>query len=218
MTGSHKTLLFDLDGTLTDPKEGITSSIAHALVQMGRESPALDDLTWCIGPPLHLSFEKLLGDAKLVPEGMRLYRERFGTVGLFENFVYAEIPALLARLQSEGFILFLATSKPHFYARQILDHFKLTPFFRAVYGSELDGVRTNKGELIEYLLRQENISAEGCLMIGDREHDVLGAARNKIPCIGVLWGYGSETELRAAGARQLARTPDELYSLICDWT
>ena len=145
-------VLFDLDGTLTDPFPGITRSIQHALRRLGAPVPEADDLRWCIGPPLADSFALLLGttDKQRLDEAIAFYRERYTTVGLFENAVVDGIPELLRRLADAGRCLFVATSKPHIYARRIVEHFGLLPPIRTVYGSELDGTRSDKAELIAY--------------------------------------------------------------------
>jgi phosphoglycolate phosphatase len=195
-------VLFDLDGTLTDPKPGITQSIAHALRCMGRVSPDPDTLTWCIGPPLTHSFPTLLecGDEAEIARAIGHYRERFGDVGLFENSVYEGIPEMLATLRDKGVRLFLATSKPWTFAERILIHFELREFFEGVYGSELDGTRADKGELIAHLLATEGLEPARTIMVGDREHDVLGAKRCGVPCVGVRYGYAVGDELTRAGA------------------
>lgn len=195
-------LLLDLDGTLTDPQEGIIRCIQHALETNGYTAPNHEELLWCIGPPLHVSFAQLNpeADEKKIWELIAKYRERFATHGMFENKVYEGIPELLARFQDQGHKLYLATSKPHFFARPILEHFSLDHFFKGIYGSELDGNRSDKGQLIEHILKTEKLEATTTLMIGDRKHDVAGAKKNQIKCAGVTWGYGSKEELSVAGA------------------
>ncbi|MAU01972.1 MAG: HAD family hydrolase [Anaerolineaceae bacterium] len=210
------TLLFDLDGTLTDPKVGITESIRYALDRMERPYPPDASLDWCIGPPLQESFAKLLqsDDPQLGQEALRLFRERFGTVGLFENTLYRSIPQVLSTLQAAGLRLFIATSKPAVYAQQIVQHFDLERFFLVVYGSELDGRLTQKSDLIRHVLHQENLDPDHTLMIGDREHDMLGAKANGVAGAGVTWGYGSPTELTNAGAATLLHQPDDLLKFL----
>jgi phosphoglycolate phosphatase len=205
-------LLFDLDGTLTDPREGITRSIAHALSSMGHEPPSLDNLLFAIGPPLRGSFGQLLKteDRALIEHALATYRERFSTVGLFENALYPNIRESLSTAKSRGHRLFLATSKPHVYANRILHHFGVHDLFDGVYGSELDGRHDDKGELIAHLLATESLAPERCLMFGDRLHDVIGAAKNGVAAVGVTWGYGSEDELRTAGAQALCHAPHAL--------
>jgi phosphoglycolate phosphatase len=195
-------LLFDLDGTLTDPFPGITGSIIYALEKMGRKSPAAEDLRWCIGPPLKNSFSTLLNsnDEQLTDTAVSHYRERFASKGLFENEVYPGIRRVLAELSQSGDTLFVATSKPHVFARKIIKHFELGTYFQHVYGSELDGLRSDKTDLIAHILEQEQIPAENTWMIGDREHDMIGAKANGLQSCGVLWGYGSKLELQQSGA------------------
>jgi phosphoglycolate phosphatase len=210
------TLLFDLDGTLTDPKVGITESIRYALAKMERPYPPDASLDWCIGPPLQESFAKLLqsDDPQLGQEALRLFRERFGTVGLFENTPYSSIPEVLSTLQAAGLRLFIATSKPAVYAQQIVQHFDLERFFLVVYGSELDGRLTHKSDLIRHVLQQENLDPSRTLMIGDREHDMLGAKANGVAGAGATWGYGSPTELTNAGAITLLHQPDDILHFL----
>lgn len=209
---TRTTLLFDLDGTLTDPKEGITKCIAHALVRMGRTPPPLDELAFAIGPPLRPTFGRLLdtSDRDQIEAALAAYRERFATVGLFENALYANIRESLHLAHGAGHRLLLATSKPHVYATRILDHFGLAPYFSGVYGSELDGRHDDKGELIAHLLAREQLAATNCRMFGDRLHDVIGAAKNGIETVGVTWGFGSAEELTSAGARALCHAPGDL--------
>jgi phosphoglycolate phosphatase len=209
-------ILFDLDGTLTDPVLGITRCIQHALAGLGRAAPDLDSLRRCVGPPLQDSFAELLEseDEILLGEAIRLYRERFKPVGMFENSVYPDVPEGLATLRAQGHRLWVATSKPHVFAREIVEHFGLAGFFERVHGSELSGVNVDKGDLIRHVLAEEAISPEQAWMVGDRMHDVIGARRNGVEAIGVLWGYGSEEELRAAAPRRIVATMAELCEAI----
>lgn len=199
-------LFIDLDGTLTDPQIGITRCVAHALAQLGYPVPDdLNTLNWVIGPPLHTSFITLVGEDR-ADEGLALYRERFGTIGLFENTSYPGIHDTLSSLKAAGFTLSLATSKPHVYARQIVERFELLPFLDHVFGSELDGTRANKVVLLDHALKATGTRAEASIMSGDRKFDMEGARANKIAAIGVTWGYGSAGELAAAGAQHLVDT------------
>lgn len=212
--GAARTILFDLDGTLTDPKVGITRCIRHALMEVAGETPDADELTWCIGPPLLGSFERLLagkGDAALA---LTRYRERFGDVGLYENEVYPAIPEALAALAASGARLFVATSKPTVYARRIVEHFGLAAHFEDVCGSELDGTRAEKTDLLAWILGEKAVASDYAVMIGDRSHDITGARNNGVRGIGALWGYGSEAELLEAGAEALCRSPGELEECI----
>jgi len=205
-------LLFDLDGTLTDPFLGITRCIVHALAALGQPAPPPEDLRSCIGPPLKQSFLTLLEttDDRLAETAIAHYRERFGTVGLFENQVYPGIDQALTKLRHRGHRLFVATSKPTVFATKIVEHFGLSSHFHVIYGSELDGTRCEKAELLAHLLHRESLLAAQTLMIGDREHDVLGAKANGLRAIGVLWGYGTRDELNTAGATICLDSPAQL--------
>ena len=211
-----RAVFFDLDGTLTDPKPGITECIRHALGGLGRTPPPAEELLWCIGPPLSASFATLLEttDHTLIARSLALYRERFGTVGLYENAVYAGIPEAVTAVRAAGFATFVATSKPHVYARRIVEHFGLDPLFDGVYGSELDGTRVEKADLIAYALGEERLAPGRVLMIGDRQHDMIGARRCGVRAIGVSYGYGSEAELRTHGAEAIAHAPAAIPALV----
>jgi phosphoglycolate phosphatase len=208
------TVFFDLDGTLTDPKIGITGSIQYALGKLGLHVPTQDELTWCIGPPLRASFVALLGGEKDADRGVELYRERFGTIGLFENTLYPGIADTLTAVTAPGRRLFVATSKPHVFADRIIDHFGLRKYFTRVFGSELDGTRVDKSDLLRYALDEASVDPARAIMIGDRKHDIIGAANNGIPAIGVLYGYGGREELISAGARHLVASPAEIPGYI----
>jgi phosphoglycolate phosphatase len=212
--GKNMNLLFDLDGTLTDPFTGITKSILYACDKLGRKCPPGESLRWCIGPPLRDSFAKLLAsdDAALIEKAVAFYRERFGTVGLFENEIYEGIPKMLAALQKDGHTLYVATSKPTVFARKIIDHFGLQRFFKGIYGCELDGTRGDKTSLIAHILQTELLLASDTAMIGDREHDMIGAKDNGLAGFGVLWGYGTMNELQNSGARASFKIPHELVA------
>ena len=207
-------LLFDLDGTLTDPAQGILSCIRHALSRLQIDIGADTPLEPFIGPPLRDTFRALLGeagaDAELVEAAVAIYRQRFATIGLYENRVYDGIPQCLERLRGRAESIHLATSKPRIYAERILEHFALDRYFDGVYGSELDGRLGDKTELIGHLLEREGLDAADSVMIGDRSYDVIGAGNNGVDVIGVLWGYGSAAELEQAGAKRLCGHPGEL--------
>ncbi|WP_417430291.1 HAD family hydrolase [Kiloniella sp.] len=207
-------IFFDLDGTLTDPKEGITKSIQYALEQLGMESPSPDDLEWCIGPPLKESFDQLLGGRSLSEEAIVLYRERFAETGLYENEIYPEIVLLLKSLKEKGFPLFVATSKPEIYATKIIEYFNLESFFERVFGSELNGTRSNKTDLLEYALSKTGSRPSNSLMVGDRKHDVLGALNNKMISVGVTYGYGTVSELKGAGVHYLIDKPLDFLNVV----
>jgi phosphoglycolate phosphatase len=202
MNGAHAApaLFFDLDGTLTDPKVGITRCIQYALQEMGEPVPSTEALLWCIGPPLQASFEHLVGSARAA-EAVGLYRQRFADVGLFENDPYPEIHDTLEALAQTGARMFVASSKPLVFVERILQRYELAGFFSAVYGSELDGTRTDKTELLAYALRDSAVQAAGATMIGDRKHDAIGARNNDLEFIGVLYGYGDRQEFAEVGAQ-----------------
>jgi len=210
MSSMH--LFFDLDGTLTDSRPGILASLRHALAEMGIEAPPDEALLRFIGPPTHDAFRELLNssDAELNARAIAIYRQRYAKLGLFENSVYPGIAAGLRVLSEAGFPLVVVTSKPEVFANQIIDHFELREYFDHVYGSELTGERSHKGELIAHVLDRENLSKTQAWMIGDRLHDIKGAMQNGLPSAGVLWGYGSREELSHAGAHQLFQSMPEL--------
>jgi len=209
-------ILFDLDGTLTDPYQGITKCIVYALKKLGREAPPQTDLRWCIGPPLKASFAKLLStnDDKLTEEAVALYRERFSTIGLFENEIYDQLPEVLKSLQKNGHKLYVATAKPTVYAKQIIKHFDLQQYFISVYGSELNGFKTDKADLISHILQSEAINSSETLMVGDRKYDMTGAKANGVRSVGVLWGYGTKEELETSNAQICISHPKELHNIL----
>ncbi len=199
---TYTCILFDLDGTLTDPFEGISNSINYALQRLGRAPISLTTLRTWIGPSLRGSFASVLdGDHDLVEQAVVFYRERYGPIGSTENRLYPGIPGLLADLDAAGCAVCLATSKPQVFAHHILEHFHLDHHFRVIGGASLDTSRERKADVIAYVLEQLPPQyRERVVMVGDREHDVEGAKEHGIPAIGVTWGYGSAEELRAAGA------------------
>ena len=209
-----RALLFDLDGTLTDPRPGIVGSIRYALEQMERASPPDDVLATFIGPPLRGTFASLLETTSpgLIERAVALYRERFGSIGLFENAVYPGVPEMLAGAAALGPASFVATSKPAVYAERIVRHFGLDRHFARVYGAELAGRFEDKSELLPHLLAAEGIAPGTAVMIGDRSVDILAARAAGIPSIGVLWGYGSAAEL--TGADALCASPGELLACL----
>jgi phosphoglycolate phosphatase len=207
-------VLFDLDGTLTNPFVGITSSMQHALRQMGREPPLPEDLRCHIGPPLQATFLEIFGDEAMAAQALGFYRARYGDVGKFENELIPGITDALQSMTDAGYTLFVATSKLESYSIDIVDHFGLTRFFRRVHGSALDGSRADKGELIRHILQTEGLDPQQTVMIGDRLHDAHGAARNDVRTIGVLWGFGDRAELEGAGAARIAASPVELPEMV----
>ena len=193
---TYDTILFDLDGTLTDPKEGITKSIQYALSKMNIEEPNLNNLLHFIGPPLVEQFMETYDFAKEeATQALTYYRERFSVKGLYENVPYEGIELLLKRLKEQNITLAVATSKPTVFAVKILEHFQLAPYFDVIVGSELDGRRTLKADVIaEVLLQLQVQNRTTCLMIGDRKHDIIGAKANDLTSVSVLYGYGSLEE------------------------
>ena len=208
-------IYFDLDGTLTDPKPGITRSIQYALRKLDHPTiPTEDELTWCIGPPLRASFVRLLGGEDDADRAVSLYRERFSDIGLFENAVYDGINEVLTTLSQSGQRLFVATSKPHVFAERIVEHFGLRHHFEHVFGSELDRTRVDKSDLLQYALKIAAVDPSKTVMIGDRSHDMVGAGNNGMRGIGVLYGYGSKDELIGAGALHVCATPQAILGCI----
>jgi phosphoglycolate phosphatase len=210
------TPLFDLDGTLTDARPGIVACIRHAVEGLGRACPGDDVLATFIGPPLRGTFATLLEttDRDQIEAAMALYRERFGVTGLFENRVYDGIPEMLAAVVARARAAFVATSKPTVYAERIVRHFDLARHFARVYGAELDASLDDKATLVAHLLEREGIARGAAVMIGDRAADVRAAHANGLRAIGVLWGYGSERELREAGADVLCADPRVLVACL----
>jgi phosphoglycolate phosphatase len=204
--------LFDLDGTLTDPREGITRSIAHALERMGVAPRPLDDLCFAIGPPLRKSLALLIGseEREAVERCLAHYRERFADVGLFENAPYEGITEALAVLRARGATLYVATSKPRVYAERIVRHFGLEVHFAAVHGCELDGTRESKMDLLEHLIATHSLERRGAVMVGDRGVDMLAARHHGLGALGVTYGYGGRAELLEAGAQALCDRATEL--------
>ena len=212
-----RSVLFDLDGTLTDPKEGITRCMQYALAQLGLEAPATEALVPYIGPPLQDTFAQLLAtdDRARVDAAIAQYRERFATTGMYENAVYPGTEAMLTQLRAAGLSVFLATSKPHVFAVKILDHFDLAQYFDSVYGSELDGRLSDKGELITELLRAERLDPTATLMVGDRSHDIIGGQRAGVRTAAVTYGYGTRAELDAHAPDYIFESPAALAHHIC---
>jgi phosphoglycolate phosphatase len=211
-------ICFDLDGTLTDPAEGIVRSIQYACRELERPVPAYDELLYAIGPPIQQTFAALLqtDNQAQIAAAVQLYRDRYAMQGmLLENIVYPGIPEMLQRLTEAGKRLLVATSKPTVYAARIVEHFRLNGYFAHVYGSELDGARADKADLLAHILHREQLVAASVVMVGDRKHDIIGARQNGIGAVGVTYGYGSVDELTEAGADALCHTPDEVARLFC---
>ena len=209
-----KFVLFDLDGTLVDPAPGIIGAFRHALVTLGHPAPADEALHWVIGPPLRKSFARLLGSSAQVEEAVALYRAVYGETGLFEAEPYVGMSAALSTLQAAGHRLFLCTAKPLPFARRVVAHFGLDGCFDELYGAELDGRFDDKADLIAHILQEQGLSAGQGVMVGDRENDTQAAVRNGMASVGVLWGFGSRSELMENGATVLCDTPAELTACI----
>lgn len=214
----YNTILFDLDGTITDPKIGITKSVQVALEYLGKPEPDIEKLTCFIGPPLR---DQLVSYAKVTKEkaqeGLLKYRERFQTVGLFENEEYPYVREMLKHLKAAGKRLAIATSKPRVFAERIMDHFNLTEYFDLIMGCELDGTRELKAEVIKEVLNRFVIEEEqlaDVIMIGDRSHDIVGAKANGIDSAGVLYGYGTKEELLKSQADYIVASVQELEQLL----
>ncbi len=213
---AYEYILFDLDGTLTDPAEGIYNSVYHALSRMEKPRPPMEKMPAFIGPPLVEGFAAVCGMSEAEGERARdLFREYYPAKGIFECRLYDGTEEMLAALAGRGYRLVLATSKPEIFARRILDRFGLSRYFTYVAGSLLDESRSQKSEVIAYALASVGSPDPAtCLMVGDRAYDARGARALGLECLGVLWGYGDEEELSAAGALMLARTQKELLSLL----
>lgn len=213
---NYQHIFFDLDGTLTDPGEGIIRSIQYALAKMGIDEPDPLRLRAFIGPPLKESFERYYHlKSEDAWQAVEYYREYYREKGIFENYVYPGIPELLSQLREDHKRLWVATSKPTEFSKQILDHFLLDGFFEAVIGSNLDGSRVEKAEVIAFLLEQHpEILPEATVMVGDRKHDIIGARANGVDAIGVGYGYGSPEELEAAGPVAIAADMATLVKLL----
>ncbi|MBA2734223.1 MAG: HAD hydrolase-like protein [Acidobacteria bacterium] len=212
---SIKNILFDLDGTLTDPIEGMTRCFHYALKRMSAPLLTQAELQLHIGPPLRNTFSLILKttDEVIIERAVSLYRERFSEVGMFENEVFQGVPEMLATLQASSKRLFVATSKVHVYTERILKHFNLSDYFVGVYGSEMDGRLDNKADLIRHILASESLDPDESLIVGDRKYDITGAKENNCLAAGVTYGYGSSEELMEAGADYLCHSPREVANL-----
>ena len=212
----YQTILFDLDGTLTDSAPGILNSVRHACRKLQLDMPEEATLRRFLGPPLPSSFREYLHlDENDTARAVAAFREYYPEKGIFENEVYSGIPELLRDLKAAGKTVVMATSKPEIFAKRIMAHFSLEDCFDAICGASLDESRADKGEVIAYALRTAGVQdLQNVVMVGDREHDVYGAEEQGLDCVGVTYGYGSEAKLRQAGARWLARDVCELEKLL----
>lgn len=216
MNNNYEYILFDLDGTLTDSGEGITKSVQYALKSFGIFVDNLKDLNKFIGPPLKDSFKRYYNfDDEKAELGLKKYREYFADKGIYENRLYDGIVEVLEELKKNNKKIILATSKPEIYAKQILEHFKIDHYFTFAAGSDFEETRVNKGEVISYAFKEAKIlDSSKVVMIGDREHDIIGAKENNIKCIGVLYGYGDVIELTQARADYIVKSPKELLDIL----
>ena len=208
-----KTILFDLDGTLTDSGEGIINCAALALRHFGLPVPDRETMRVFVGPPLHESFIKFGVPADQAEEAIRIYRSRYIPIGKFENTPYPGIDELLRKLVDQGHRLYVATSKPEQMSIEILEHFDLAKYFTLICGASLDLSRNSKDAVIAYLLEQTETDGE-IVMVGDTAYDVLGAKKHGIPTIGVSWGYGKVVDMEKAGAAAIVHTMDELFDTL----
>lgn len=210
------TILFDLDGTLTDSGEGIMNCVRYAVEKFGMEIGE-NQLPGFVGPPLCQHFQEVCGVGEEAGKQLvSLYRERYTELGIFENKVYPGITGLLEMLKKQGYTICMATSKPENFAVQIAEHFQFAQYFDVIGGSLMDGSRVDKKEVIEYVLETCRIkNREQVLMVGDRSHDIIGAKNAGIHSMGVLFGYGSREELEEAGAEYIAATPEDIGTFIC---
>lgn len=212
----YKTLLFDLDGTLTDPFDGITRCVQHALACQGIAVDDRQQLAGFIGPPLAQAFIDFYGlSVEQADQAVADYRQRFARIGMYENRVYDGVRELLTGLKASGRQLFVATSKPWAFAQPIIEHFGLSDCFDQVYGSELDGQRTDKRSLLAHILRERGLTADSTLMIGDRRFDIQGARDNGLASAAVSYGYGSVDELRACSPDMLFDSPADIGAYFC---
>ena len=212
----YKYIFLDLDGTLTDPKEGITKCVQYALEKFGIIEPDLDNLTKCIGPPLYNSFTEFYGMSdEDAYKAIAYYRERFSTIGLFENAVLPGACEMLQKLCNAARVPVLATSKPRIYADAIVKKYGIRPYLKMISASELDGTRNNKNEIIEYAISTLGIQDRSkIIMVGDRHHDIDAAKACGIDSCGVRFGSADPGELEAAGADYIASDFDELYRIL----
>lgn len=208
----YTSILFDLDGTLTQSGIGITRSAAFALESLGLPVPEEIQLNVFVGPPLRETFPKFGVKQEEIDKAIQIFRSRYTTIGKFENTPYEGIQHVLETLQSNGYHLYVATSKPQQVAIEILEHFHLTMYFDEIIGASLDASRESKEDVIAYLL--EKIGNAHCIMVGDTDFDVIGAKKNGMDCIGVSWGYGKEQSMIDAGAIQIAHTMEELLQIL----
>lgn len=208
-----KSILFDLDGTLTDSGEGIINCAALALEHYGIPVPSREEMRVFVGPPLHETFVKFGVPEDKAAEAIEIYRSRYIPIGMFENSPYPGIREMLEKLQAQGHQLYVATSKPEWMSVKILEHFDLAKYFTRICGASMDTSRSSKSAVIAYLLEQCSDVSQA-VMVGDTAFDVIGASAHGIPTIGVSWGYGKVADMENAGAAAIAHTTEELFDLL----
>lgn len=209
----YKAILFDLDGTLTESGDGITRSVQYALEKIGKPEPDVEKLECFIGPPLKQQFMNYAGiDEETAVQAVEFYRERYAITGIYENRLYQGVEEMLGELKRKGYRLAVASSKPEFYVMQILDYFRIYEYFDVIVGSEMGGARSKKAEVVEEALRKLDLQdhRDQVIMVGDKEHDVLGAREAGLSCIAVEYGYGTKAELDAAGPLYRAATAEDV--------
>jgi len=204
-------IFFDLDGTLSDPKVGIINSLRYALEKTGISVLPDIDLTWCIGPPLQDSLIKITGSVEHAELALTYFRKRYSEIGLYENSLYEHVAEGLNKLKKNGYELAVVTSKPKPFANTILAHFNIDSYFTFVFGMELDGSFSDKADLLRSAIVHLDAKPSDSVMIGDREHDIIAAHKNAVRSIGVLYGFGSKSELMGAGADKLVDNSKDLF-------
>lgn len=214
----YKAILFDLDGTLTDSGEGIMKSVQYALEKIGKPEPELEKLRAFVGPPLMNEFMEYAGvDQETAEKAVQYYRERYAPVGIYENSLYPGVEDMLIYLKKKGYLLGVASSKPEYFVKKILAYFKLEPYFDQAVGSELNGQRVKKSDVIEEILRRFGLEAhrDQVLMVGDRKYDVYGARELGMDCLAVTYGYGSQEELEEAKPLKIVHNTEEILDFFC---
>ncbi len=209
-------IFLDLDGTLIDPKEGITGAIRRTLAELGADVPEVDDLTWCIGPPAHHNFEVLLGPGADIDEAVALYRAHFAESGLYEAELYDGVGEMLMDLRETGAGVWIATSKPHLFATRITEHFGISAWIDGIFGAEMDGTNADKTPLLAHALAETEVDPANAVMIGDRRFDVEGARNNGIASLAALWGYADPEELSLAEPDRMAGHPLEVGEIVAE--
>jgi phosphoglycolate phosphatase len=213
-----KSVLLDLDGTLTDSRDGIVGCLEYALSQSGVAVPSAETLAGYIGVPLRNIFRDLMGNPgpDAVEAAVRLYRERFNSVGMYDNRLYPGVLDMLEGIRDKGWLAYVVTSKAEAASRRVVSHFELDRFFAAVHGSDMDGARADKGELIQYVLETESVRPADAVMVGDRSNDVKGALANGVPAVGVTYGYGTRDELMESGATWVCDEPCSVLRVLME--